>query len=71
MKNSQTPRGDDRPLLSTEEAAFRLGIKPQTLRAALCRNGEYLGVRPLKAKNRFLRWPAAEVERLLAGEVAK
>lgn len=67
----QGPRADDaRTPLSTEELAARLGIKPQTLRAALCRNGEYYGVRPLKAKNRFLRWPADAVERLTAGEVA-
>jgi len=58
-----------KPLLSTEELAERLGIKPQTLRAALCRNGEYYGIRPFKSKNRFLRWPAAAVEALIAGEV--
>jgi hypothetical protein len=50
--------------LSTEELAARLGIKAQTLRAAFCRDGAYFGVRPLKAKNRFLRWPADSVERL-------
>ena len=65
---------NDAPLaartLSTEQAAAALHIRPQTLRAALCRNGEYYGVRPLKAKNRFLRWPADAVERLTAGEVA-
>ncbi|MBK8114671.1 MAG: hypothetical protein IPK44_09125 [Candidatus Accumulibacter sp.] len=64
------PRADDaRPLLSTEKLAARLGIKPQTLRAALCRNGHYFGIRPMKAPNRFLLWPANAVERLLSGEV--
>lgn len=58
-------------LLSTEEAAARLGVKAQTLRAALCRDGEYYGIRPLKMRNRFLRWPADAVERLAAGEVSK
>lgn len=53
---------------STEEAAAVLKIKPQTLRAALCRDGAYQGVRPLKARNRFLIWPAAEIEALLGGE---
>ncbi len=72
MNIHQAPRADDvRPSLSTEELAKGLGIKPQTLRAALCRNGEYFGIRPVKAKNRFLRWPADAVERLTAGEVAK
>lgn len=71
MNTPKAKRADDaRPLLSTEELAARLGIKPQTLRAALCRDGEYFGVRPLKAKNRFLRWPADSVERL-SGEVTK
>lgn len=66
----QAARADDaRPLLSTEELAARLGIKAQTLRAALCRDGAYFGIRPLKAKNRFLRWPADSAERL-TGEVA-
>jgi hypothetical protein len=56
--------------LSTEEAAARLKIKPQTLRAALCRDGHYLGARPIKSANRFLLWPADQIERLAAGEVA-
>jgi hypothetical protein len=55
---------------STLEAAARLGIKPQTLRAALCRDGHYFGIRPTKAKNRFLRWPGDAVDRLAAGEAA-
>ena len=70
MSTPQAPRADVRTLLSTEEAAARLGIKAQTLRAALCRNGEYYGIRPFKSKNRFLRWPAAAVEALTSGEVA-
>lgn len=54
--------------LSTEEAAALLKIKPQTMRAALCRDGHYLGARPTKSANRFLLWDAAQVERLAAGE---
>ena len=64
----QTRRADARTRLSTQETAARLGVKPQTLRAALWRNGEYYGIRPLKSKNRFLRWPAAAVEALTSGE---
>ncbi len=68
----QAPRTDEaRPGLSTEELAKGLGIKPQTLRAALCRDGKYFGIKPVKAKNRFLRWPADAVERLTAGEGAQ
>ncbi|MBL8374557.1 helix-turn-helix domain-containing protein [Accumulibacter sp.] len=70
MSTPEAPRADARHLLSTEEAAARLGIKAQTLRAALCHNGEYYGIRPFKSKNRFLRWPAAAVEALTAGEAA-
>ena len=71
MNAPQAPRADNaRTHLSTEELAKGLGIKPQTLRAALCRNGEYFGIRPVKAKNRFLRWPADAVERLTPGEGA-
>lgn len=51
---------------STEQLAERLGIKAQTLRAALCRAGHYYGIRPVKLPNRMLRWPADAVERLLA-----
>ena len=56
--------------LSTEQAAAALHIKPQTLRAALCRDGHYFGIRPLKLPNRMLAWPAEGIESLLIGEVA-
>lgn len=52
--------------LTTEEAAICLRVKAQTLRAALCRDGHYFGVRPVRAPNRFLLWPADEVRGLLA-----
>lgn len=55
---------------STEEAAAVLKIRPQTLRAALCRDGVYFGVRPQKARNRFLLWPADAIDALLNGGVA-
>ena len=66
---------NDAPLaartLSTEQAAAALHIRPQTLRAALCRDGHYFGVRPIKLPNRMLAWPAEAIHRLLTGEVAK
>ena len=55
---------------STEEAAAVLKVKPQTMRAAVCRDGSYFGVRPQKARNRFLVWDAAAIDALLNGEVA-
>jgi hypothetical protein len=57
--------------LTTREAAALLKVKPQTLRAALCRDGAYLGARPFKSANRFLLWNAADIERLAAGELLK
>lgn len=56
---------------STDEAASLLKIRPQTLRAALCRDGHYFGVRPIKLPNRMLAWPCEAIDRLLTGEVAK
>ena len=56
--------------LSTEQAAAALHIRPQTLRAALCRDGHYFGIRPVKLPNRMLAWPCEAIERLTAGEVA-
>lgn len=69
-----TPRTDYASILrhySTSEAAALLKIKPQTLRAAMCRDGHYAGVRPRKLPSRFLGWPADEIERLVSGEVAQ
>lgn len=57
--------------LSTEEAAARLKVKPQTLRAAVCRAGHYCGVRPSKSPNRFLYWPADAVDRLTQGQASE
>ena len=35
--------------LDTAEAADRLRIRPQTLRRALCLQGHYFGMRPVKS----------------------
>lgn len=53
---------------TTEELARRLGLRPQTLRAALCRNGHYFGLRPAKLPNGRLLWPADSFERLIGRE---
>lgn len=52
---------------TTETAAQRLGLRPQTLRAAVCRDGYYGGCRPCKRANRMLGWPADQIDRLAAG----
>ncbi|PLX76377.1 MAG: hypothetical protein C0607_04765 [Azoarcus sp.] len=56
---------------STEQASLAFHVQPQTLRAALCRDGHYLGLVPRKLPNGRLLWPADEVERLIAGEVTE
>ncbi|MEF8709513.1 MAG: hypothetical protein V5B38_11775 [Candidatus Accumulibacter propinquus] len=66
-RNTATAR---RPL-TTDEFAEWLRVKSQTIRAALCRDGHYLGLRPVKLPNRRLLWDAAAVERLISGEVAQ
>ena len=58
-----------RAKLSTEEAASKLCVVPQTPRASLCRLGHWLGMRPVKLPNGRLLWDAAEVEHLLSGGV--
>ena len=73
-KNAPTQRTDYASILrnySTEEAAALLKVKPQTLRAAICRCGHYAGIRPHKLPSRFLAWPADPVDRQATGvEVA-
>ena len=56
---------------STEFAAHILHVKPQTLRAALSREGHYLGVVPRKMANRMLDWPAEQIDALVGGTHAK
>ncbi|MFP3977327.1 hypothetical protein [Marinobacter sp. KMM 10035] len=53
-------------MLTTEQLAEKLHVKPNTIRSALCRTGSYMGIRPTKLPNRFLAWPDDAVERLVA-----
>lgn len=55
------------PTLSTEELAGIFKVKAQSIRAALCRNGHYLGMRPVKPPNRRLLWDADEAARVVSG----
>lgn len=61
--NPVTP--DLRPGLSTKQLAHILGIGENSLRQEYCRSGSYFGLVPKKLPNRFLRWPADSLERLL------
>ena len=53
--------------ITTEEMAEQLRLRPQSIRAGLCRKGEYLGLRPVKLPNGKLLWDAAAVNRLISG----
>lgn len=54
---------------TTELAAPRLTVKPQTMRAGYCRHGHYLGMIPVKLPNGRLLWDSNQIDRLIAGEV--
>ncbi|WP_415258098.1 hypothetical protein [Thauera phenylacetica] len=47
--------------LSCEEFARLNQIKPQSVRARLCRFGSYYGIKPLKLLNGRLAFPAVQV----------
>jgi hypothetical protein len=51
--------------VDTDAFAAAVGVKPGTLRSALCRDGHYFGVVPCKAASGRLRWPATAVEKLV------
>lgn len=54
---------------TTKELAERLRTEPQTVRAGYCRNGHYLGLKPVKLPNGKLLWETSSIDRLLSGEV--
>lgn len=56
---------------STKEYAAKARVVEQTIRFSHCVNGHYLNVKPIKMPNRFLAWPADEVDRVLFGDTAK
>lgn len=51
-------------MITTEALAALLNLRPQTLRAAVCRVGHYYNIRPIKLPNRRLQWPDDAVARL-------
>jgi hypothetical protein len=54
----------NRPLISTDELAALLSIRPQSIRKRLCQTGGYFSLRPLKLPNGRLMWPADAIEQL-------
>ena len=54
---------------TTQQFADNAFVQPQTIRAAYCRQGHYLNVKPIKLPNRKLAWPADAVDSILTGEL--
>ncbi len=57
--------------LNTNELGRLFGVKGDSIRVHLCRRGSYFGLKPIKAPNGRLLWPADEAERVLRGEPAR
>ena len=58
--------------LTTQQLAIRLCVEAQTVRAGLCRKGNYLGMRPsVKLPNGRLLWDSGQLHSILAGESVK
>jgi hypothetical protein len=51
-------------LMTTEQLAAALGLKPQSIRKRYCETGAYFCLRPIKLPNRRLMWPADSLARL-------
>jgi hypothetical protein len=60
----------EKKFINTSQFAELLGVKPDTIRHALCVRGDYMGIRPLKLPNARLMWSAREAERILGDDVA-
>lgn len=56
---------ENRSVIDTNEAAFHLGRKPQTLRKWACHEDGPL--RPIRIYGR-LAWSVAEIKRIVSGE---
>ena len=50
--------------INTKEFAALVRVDPQTIRRALCVNGHYLGLKPLKLPNHRLLWPGDQAREL-------
>lgn len=61
---STQPSAQQRRLISTEDLAARLGLRPQSIRKRYCQTGAYFCLRPAKLPNGRLMWPADSVEQL-------
>ena len=55
-------------VMTTDEIAVLLKLKPQTIRKHYSQHGAFMGIRPVKLPNGRLRWSGSAIARLLSGE---
>lgn len=60
MRIQHTPEVEEFRLTCEEFAALNQ-VKAQSVRARICREGHYFGIRPRKLANRRLAFPAVQV----------
>lgn len=68
MKTNQFAAISKRPLLSTEELAAQLTLRPQSIRKRYCQTGAYFCLRPVKLPNGRLLWAADALEQLAGSQ---
>ncbi len=53
---------------TTRAVAEMFLVRETTPREAVCRDGHWLGIRPVKLRSRRLLWPKDQVDQALRGE---
>lgn len=56
------------PDYTTAEVSRLFRVRQGTPREAYCRDGHWMGIRPIKLPSRRLLWPRVQVDALLRGE---
>ncbi|SAL51377.1 DNA-binding protein [Caballeronia concitans] len=67
MTNRTMSSEPQRKLISTEELAASLALRPHSIRKRYYQTGAYFCLHPVKLPNGRLMWPADSVERLTGG----
>lgn len=62
---------NNRPMISTQDLAVLLALRPQSIRKRYCQTGAYFSLRPVKMPNGRLLWPADAIEQLQNGNSMK
>jgi hypothetical protein len=65
--HSTLPSAPQRRLISTEELAESLALRPHSIRKRYYQTGAYFCLHPVKLPNGRLMWPADSVSQLAGG----